>query len=156
MARPYSDDLRQSALRLVGAGRSCRETAGLLGITASSVIRWCERHRKTGSAAAGQMGGHRALVLLPARECVLARLAAAPDLTLRGLVAELTEQGISASYGLVWRLLAADGLTFKKTYTPPRRRDLTSPVGASAGSGIRLGSTQAGGVSSTRPGPRPT
>ena len=120
MARPYSDDLRQSAVRLVASGRSCRETAALLSISASSVIRWCERHRTTGSASAGQMGGHRALVLLPQREWLLARLAAAPDVTLRGLVAELTEQGISASYGSVWRLLAAEGLTFKKK--PARHR----------------------------------
>jgi transposase len=92
----------------------------LLGISASSVIRWWQRQRSTGSAAAGQMGGHRALVLLPQREWVLARLAAAPDLTVRGLVAELAEQGISASYGSVWRLLAAEGLSFKKK--PARRR----------------------------------
>lgn len=120
MARPYSDDLRGSAVRLVLAGRSCREVAALLGLSASSVIRWCERHRSTGSVSAGQMGGHRALVLLPQRDWVLARLAAAPDLTLRGLVAELAEHGISASYGSVWRLLAAEGLSFKKK--PARRR----------------------------------
>lgn len=105
MGRPYSEDLQSSAVQLVASGRSCRETAVLLGISASSVIRWCERYRSSGSAAAGQMGGHRALLLLLQREWVLARL---------------TEQGISASYGSVWRLLAAEGLTFKKK--PARRR----------------------------------
>lgn len=75
---------------------------------------------------------------LPQRDWVLARLAATPDLTLRGLVAELAERGVSASYGSVWRLLAAEGLTFKKSLhvaeqTRPdvaRRRALAAASGA--------------------------
>lgn len=120
MARPYSMDLRERVISALASGQTCREVAARFGISVSSVVKWSQRHRATGSAEPGQMGGHRGLMLLPAREWVLARLAAAPDLTLRGLVAELSEQGISASYGSVWRLLAAEGLTFKKK--PARHR----------------------------------
>ena len=47
-------------------------------------------------------------------------MAAAPDLTVRALRAELAERGARASYGAVWSFLAAEGLTFKKK--PARRR----------------------------------
>jgi transposase len=54
------------------------------------------------------------------REWLLARLAEKPDLTLRAMVAELIGRGIPASYGAVWRLLKAEGITVKKK--PVRRR----------------------------------
>jgi transposase len=60
------------------------------------------------------MGGRRRLLLLPQRDWLLARIAAAPDLTVRAVRAELLERGIKISYGAVWSFLAAEGLTFKK------------------------------------------
>jgi transposase len=60
------------------------------------------------------MGGHRPRVLAGEREWLLARLAETPDVTLRALVAELRERGVAASYGAVWRLLKAEGITVKK------------------------------------------
>jgi transposase len=66
------------------------------------------------------MGGHRPRVLAGERDWLLARIAEKPDLTLRALVAELVERGIPASYGAVWRFLAAEGITVKKK--PIRRR----------------------------------
>jgi hypothetical protein len=60
------------------------------------------------------MGGHRRRVLAGERDWLLARLAEKPDLTLRALVAELVERGVPASYGAVWRLLKAEGITVKK------------------------------------------
>jgi transposase len=47
-------------------------------------------------------------------------VAAAPDLTLRALQAELAERGVAASYGAVWAFLAAEGFTFKKTIADRR------------------------------------
>ena len=61
------------------------------------------------------MGGHRRRVLAGERDWLLARLAEKPDLTLRALVAELVERGVPASYGAVWRLLKAEGITVKKS-----------------------------------------
>ncbi len=57
------------------------------------------------------MGGRFAL---PAkRDWLLARIAAAPDLTGRALRAELAERGTKVSYDAVWRFLREERLTFK-------------------------------------------
>ncbi|HXJ50466.1 MAG TPA: IS630 family transposase [Burkholderiales bacterium] len=115
MARPYSIDLRDRVVASVGSGRTCRATAALFGVSVSSVVKWSQRFRRTGSAAAYWMGGHRRRVLAGERDWLLARLAEKPDLTLRALVAELVERGVPASYGAVWRLLKAEGITVKKS-----------------------------------------
>jgi transposase len=49
------------------------------------------------------------------RQWLMARLAAVPDRTLRGLVAELRERGVVTSYGSVWRIVHDAGVSFKKT-----------------------------------------
>jgi transposase len=130
MARPYSQDLRERVVGSVMGGRSCRGTAALFGVSVASVVKWCQRFRTTGSAAAYWMGGHRRRVLADHRDRILARLAEKPDLTLRALVAELVAAGIPASYGAVWRLLAAEGITVKKK--PVRRRAGSARRGSSA------------------------
>jgi hypothetical protein len=68
------------------------------------------------------------------RDWLLARLAEKPDLTLRAVVAELVERGVPASYGAVWRLLKAEGITVKKACSPPNRIAPTWPAGGSGGS----------------------
>jgi transposase len=119
MARPYSLDLRERVVARVAAGDSCRKVAALFGVSVASVVKWSQRWRATGSAAAKPMGG-RKLILLPEREWLLARIAAAPDLTLRGLQAELAERGIVVSYSAVWKFFAVEGISFKKK--PARQR----------------------------------
>jgi transposase len=54
------------------------------------------------------------LILLPERDWLLARIAAQPDLTLRGLQDELAARGIKVSCKAVWNFLRAEKLTFKK------------------------------------------
>lgn len=130
MARPYSQDLRDRVVGSVAAGRTCRATASLFGVSVASVLKWSQRYRATGSAAAGQMGGWKQLVLLSEREWLLARIAEKPDLTLRGLVSELAARGKPASYGAVWRFFKHEGITFKKK--PARKRAGPSRRGASA------------------------
>src|SRR5579864_340011 len=120
MARPYSSDLRDRVVASVTGGRTCRATAALFGVSVASVVKWSQRFRATGSAAAYWMGGHRRRVLAGEREWLLARLAEKPDLTLRAVVAELVGRGVPASYGAVWRFLKAEGITVKKK--PVRRR----------------------------------
>ena len=96
------------------SGRTCRATAGLFGVSVASVVKWSQRWRATGNAAAKQMGGWRQLRLKREREWLLARIAEKPDLTLRAVVAELAERGTPASYGAVWRFFKHEGITFKK------------------------------------------
>ena len=56
MARPYSKDLRDRVVGSVAGGRSCRATAAIFGVSVASVVKWSQRWRATGSAAAKQMG----------------------------------------------------------------------------------------------------
>lgn len=120
MARAYSNDLRSRVVRFVEAGHSCRETAAIFRVSVASVVKWSQRYRATGSAAAKRMGGNRPYALAGERDWLLARLAEAPDVTLRGLVAELFERGIVVSYFAVWHFFEHEGISFKKK--PLRQR----------------------------------
>lgn len=120
MARPYSLDLRERVVARVEAGDSCREVSALFGVSVASVVKWAQRKRQTGSAAAKPMGGARRLVLCDEREWLLARIAAKPDLTLRAILAELTARGVAVSYGAVWGFFSSEGISFKKN--PARQR----------------------------------
>lgn len=120
MTKPYSMDLRERAVATVEAGQSCRAVAKLFRVGVSTVIRWVQRQKSTGSCAARPMGGTRRAVLLAERDWLLARIAAAPDITIRGLRAELAARGTRVSYDAVWRFLGTERLTFKKK--PARRR----------------------------------
>ena len=128
MARPYSQDLRDRVVGSVAGGRSCRATAALFGVSVASVVKWSQRFRASGTAAAKKMGGWKRLMLLGEREWLLARIAEKPDLTLRAVMAELAERGTPASYGAVWRFFAREGVTFKKK--PARQRARPARCGA--------------------------
>ena len=58
MAKGYSKDLRARAVALVEDGESRREAARVLGLGASTAIRWIERWATTGSVAALPGTGH--------------------------------------------------------------------------------------------------
>src|SRR6195256_59721 len=111
MARPYSTDLRDRVVASVTGGRTCRATAALFGVSVASVVKWSQRFRATGSAAAKKMGGWRPLLRKSGRDWLLARLAEKPDLTLRAVVAELAARSTPASYGAVWRFFRREGIT---------------------------------------------
>ena len=98
MARPYSQDPRDRVIGSVASGRTCRATAALFGVSVASVVKWSQRWRASGSAAAKPMGGWKQLLLTSEREWLLARIAEKPDLTLRAVVAELAERGTPANY----------------------------------------------------------
>jgi len=67
-------------------------------VSVASVVKWSQRYRATGSLAAKRMGGYRPYVLAGERDWLLARIAAAPDVTLRALLAELADRGVKVSY----------------------------------------------------------
>jgi transposase len=113
MTKPYSNDLRVRAVARVSAGESVRSVAAVLSISASSVVKWAQRERSTGSVAPGQIGGHRPRVLVGEhRDWLLQRVKS--DFTLRGLVAELAERGVKVDYRTVWNFVHAEHLSFKK------------------------------------------
>jgi len=135
MARPYSLDLRDRVVAAVLAGASCRVAASTFRVSVASVVKWSQRQRATGSAAAKPMGRQQPRSLADQRDWLLARLAAAPDLTLRALVIELGERGVVTSYGSVWRIVRDVGISFKKNAVrhragPPRRGAKARPLEA--------------------------
>ena len=116
MPAPYSNDLRSRVAASVLGGRTCRETAALFNVSVSSVVKWSQRLRASGSADAKPMGGVRRAVLAGQRDWLLARVAAVPDLTLRAFVAELTERGVVVSIWAVWKFFVSEGISFKKKH----------------------------------------
>ena len=120
MGRPYSLDLRDRVVAGVMAGDSCRSVAKRFEVSVASVVKWSQRFRATGSAAAKRMGGHRPLALAGERDWLLARIASCPDLTLRALLGQLADRGVIVSYYAVWHFFEHEGISFKKK--PARRR----------------------------------
>jgi|SRR6187549_875869 transposase len=114
MTRPLSVDLRERVVASVLAGESCRSVAERFGVAVSSVVKWCQRQRTTGSVAPGKMGGHRKPLLGPHRSFIVERIAQTPHLTLHGLKQELAARGIKVSHNTVWLFLRREGLRFKK------------------------------------------
>ncbi|MCX7899496.1 MAG: IS630 family transposase [Methylocystis sp.] len=115
MVRPLSNDLRERVVGSVLAGESCRAVALRFGVAVSSVVKWSQRHRKTGSVAPAKMGGYRKRILEPHRAFIVERLAQTPHLTLHGLKDELLARGIKVSHNAIWMFLRREGLRFKKT-----------------------------------------
>ena len=115
MVRPLSNDLRKRAVAAVAKGESCRSVALRFGVAVSSVVKWSQRYRATGSVAPGKMGGHRKPVLEPHRAFIKERISQTPHLTLHALKDELAARGVKVSHNAVWLFLRREGLRFKKT-----------------------------------------
>jgi transposase len=125
-------ELRRTAVRLVGEGRSRTEVAGLLSVTRETVGRWVKAHRAGGERALearrrGRRPGHTKLT--DAQQLRIAKLVAGknPDqlklpgfLWTRALVAQLIDRelGVEVSEETVGRYLRAWGFSPQK----PMRR----------------------------------
>jgi transposase len=114
MARAYSLDLRERVVAAVVGGQSCRSVAKTFMVSVASVVKWSQRHRALGSAAALKMGGRRPYAVESERDWLLARVNEKPDLTLRALLKELADRGMVVSYYALWHFLQHEGVTFKK------------------------------------------
>jgi putative transposase len=115
MAKPYSMDLRERVVEAVERdGFSCNQAAARFGVAISTAIDWVNRYRRTGSMAPGRMGGHRPKKLVGEyRDWLLLRCRQSA-FTLRGLVAELEERGLSVDYRVVWAFVHEEKLSHKK------------------------------------------
>jgi transposase len=114
MTAPYSIDLRERALARKDAGETNREIAAALRISPSCVSKWTKRKRETGSLAPAQVGGYKGRSLSGDSAGWLRTRIASGPFTLRGLAAELAEQGIKSNGRAVWVFVHAEGLSFKK------------------------------------------
>jgi len=114
MTKPYSNDFRERVVAAIGAGESCRSVANRFGVAVSSVVKWSQRYRETGSVAPGKMGGHRRPILNAHRDFILERIRQTPHLTLHVLKEELAVRGVKVSHNAVWLFIRREGLSFKK------------------------------------------
>src|SRR6185312_13288629 len=119
MTRPLSNDLRERVVAAVTGGESCRSAAVRFGVAVSSVVKWSQRYRTTGSVAPGKMGGHRKRALEPHRAFIKERMSQTPHLTLHRLKDELAARGVNVSHNAVWLFLRREGLRFKKNAVRP-------------------------------------
>lgn len=119
MTAPISNDLRERVVAAVSSGDSIRAVAARFGVAASSVVKWCQRHRATGSVHPAKMGGYRKRILEPHRDFIVERLAQNPQLTLHGLKAELATRGVTVSHNTIWEFIRSKGLRFKKNAIRP-------------------------------------
>ena len=113
MTRAYSMDLRERAMARLAQGESVRQVAAALDVAPSSVVKWSQRLRETGSCAPGKIGGHVPPKIRGAHETWLQARIKAP-FTLRGLVTELAERGLKVDYRTVWKAVHRAGYSFKK------------------------------------------
>jgi transposase len=122
MSKPYSKDLRERVVAAVEDGLSRRQAAEVFDVGVSSVIRWVQRFRATGSVAAKPMGGDHRSLLTGERAWILERIEEAPDLTLEELREKLKARGVIVGYGTVWRFFEREDITFKKKRAGGRAR----------------------------------
>ena len=106
----------------LSAGQSEREIASALNVAQSSVVKWSQRLRATGSCAPAGTGGHPPRKIAGPHEAWLLERIKAP-FTLRGLVMELAGRGLKFDYRTVWALVHRTGYSFKKkTQLLPRNK----------------------------------
>jgi len=97
----------------VASGASRREAAELYEIAASTAVKWLQRLRETGSAAAKPRGGSTS----PLEEhaaVILALVEERPDATYEEMLAALAARQIKSSRGALWRFFARHRITRKK------------------------------------------
>ncbi len=74
-------------------GESVRQVAAALDLAPSSVVKWSQRQRETGSCAPAGTCGHPPRKIAGAHEAWLRERIMTP-FTLRGLVVELADRGL--------------------------------------------------------------
>ena len=78
---------------------------------------------RDGQRGAEKDGGYRPRVLIGEhRAWLLRRIASGSDMTLRGLVAELAEQGVKVSYRTVWNFVHREKISYKKKRSSRRAK----------------------------------
>jgi transposase len=113
--RSYSNDLRSRVVAEVADGTSRRQAARVYRVSASSAVRWVERHEATGSVSPRPRGGKSRSPLEPHREWLLKLVAQEPDLTLQELERRICEGvGLVTTERSIRRFFTRHGISFKK------------------------------------------
>ena len=146
MRQPFSLDLRQRIAEAVEQGGTVRAVATRFGVSVSTAVRLGQKARAELDLAPGKPGGPGRPVLTGAIAAwVRERMRAKPDLTMRGLAAEICAKGTAVSHDAVWRFVRKEGLTVKKRRSSPANRSgRTSRASAGAGGPTSTGSRRSG------------
>jgi len=156
-----SKERRGEVLRECDAGRGAREVAAFFRVSESWVRRVKQERRESGKVAP-KLTRDRRQCWEPHADWLRETVAAAPDVTLRELVAAAATAGWTVSGPTLCRALKALGLTRKTVLLgtgrscPPNSSVPTSPRPAASGSPANSGSIPPGSSASTRRGPRTT
>ncbi len=116
MAKPLSPDLRERVVLAVDGGMSRHQAAARFEVSVASAVRWCQRHKASGSLAPAKQGGDRKSQRIEGHAAfILAAVKETPDATLEELQTKLTEtHGARFSLSTFWRFFDRRGITYKK------------------------------------------
>ena len=114
MGKPYANDLRVAAIRLIEAGHTRPEVSELCGISLSSVGRYLCRYRTTGDIRPDKFGGYKGYALARYAGRIKRWIAKQPDLTLLEIQARLAKAKVTVAASSVFRFLRHLGLTYKR------------------------------------------
>lgn len=118
------------------------QAAARFDVAISTAIDWVNRHHRTGNVAPGQMGGHWSKKLVGKYRGWLLRRCRESDFTLRGLVAELAEQGLGdVAVGGAQRHGDAEAATH---FSAGAHGDERSKVGGSSAGGPNIAGSSNG------------
>lgn len=114
--KQYSADLRERLLGAIDAGLPVTEGARLFGVCPSTIRRWRQRQRTTGTVAARSRPGRTPRIGPAQAAALVAHVAATPDATLAQHCARWeTAQGVRLSIATMSRTLRRLGITRKKS-----------------------------------------
>jgi len=117
----YSEDLRSRILAAVDAGMSKCEAARVFAVSRSTIKRYAQQRRETGTLAPKPATRPRPMAIGPAHHAALrAQLEADPDATLAEHAAAWARtQGVRVSLWTMRRAILRLGWTRKKRPSPP-------------------------------------
>jgi len=116
MTQPLSEDLRARVVAAVDRGGARRAVAERFGVAASTVTKWVQQLKRTGSLAPSRQGGDRRSERIEKHAGEIKALVAhTPDITLEEIAAHLkSAHGETFVVSTIWRSLDRHGLSFKK------------------------------------------
>jgi putative transposase len=115
MVKPHSMDLREHAMQRLATGETTYQVAAALNVAVSSVIKWAQKQRKSGSVEPGKMGGHKPFIIDGEHKSfVLNHIKSNPNTSLHDLAEVLEQRGLKVHTSSISRFLQREEVTLKK------------------------------------------
>lgn len=120
--QPYSQDLRERALKALERGERPTEIARRFEVSREWVYLVRNRLRDRGVRHSFPIGGHRVSRLAPLEDTIHAWIAKNVDMTLAEIINRLEQRGIAIKAPALWHQLNKWGLSYKKNSARQRAR----------------------------------